>query len=1379
MSELTQLLEELSLLGVRIAVENGQIRLDAPQGVLTPAIQSRVRESKAALIAEVAGIPARADSDNGVIAADREHDFTPFPLADLQLGFYLADDPYMELHVRPHAYTEMDYDGLDVAAYTRAWNKALRRHRRELCIVNESVELQLIEQPQDLSFREYDLRALPANEVGECLAQTRAEMARRELPLDRWPWFDLRISRWMQGGVEKSRVHYNHNNFFIDGFATSRLLDEIEAYYRDPSLSRPALEISYRDAVLAMDRLAASHQGGIAREYWFSRLADLPPPPAIALSGNLNRRRRAVLDRRAGSLDRPLWDTFKAIAASRGLTASNAIVAVYAYVLAAWSNSDHFILSQMVTRRFAQMHPQLTEILGNFASLYPLEIQLEAGSTFAENARSIQHRVLQDLKHLQLGGMRVLERLNRLQGAFGSAPSPFVIGSGLALRNYRKSAFQVLETSQTILDHQFFEPQDGSLHFVWDLIEDCFPQGLIDDMWGGFEALLQRLAQDPASWDQYHFDWARHAPRDLPAIAELPAPANECLHRSLHERGGNGASPVLIDHLGAMSHAQLDEWSAVLARRLLDAGIGGNSIVAIVMDRGRELLVATVAVLRAGAAYVPIDPALPAERAHFMLCDCRSKIALTQRRYRAAVTWPGGVEPVVVDLPLHRRRGEDRQRERPVHGSDLAYVIYTSGTTGQPKGVMIEHGAALNTVRDINSRFSVTATDRLFGVSAFGFDLSVYDIFGALEAGACVVYPDPDAALDPGHWLELLRRERITIWNSVPALMSLLVEAAQQHALQLPDLRLVMLSGDKIPLGLPDAVRAIAPRAAVVSLGGATEASIWSILYPIGAVDPAWATIPYGYAMSGQFWEVRDRHGRPSPRWVRGELYIGGAGLARGYLNDAEQTDARFIIDPARGERWYRTGDLGRYLADGCIEWMGRADFQLKIQGHRIEPAEIEAALAGHPSVAAAVVNVGNTHGDRQVLVAHVSPAANMEPSTAELESFLRNKLPAHMVPVAWRILPRLPVTPNGKIDRKALMAAAVETAPEASAFREYGPPENEIERQLCSLWERLLKVPAVGVLDDFFALGGQSFDAVRMFAAIKKDFGRAFTLSDIWAARTIRELAKKLSTGETAQRDCSVVRINAVRTGSPLFLVHPAGGSVTGYSALGQNLQRPLYGLQVTADPRLAGVRRDIAKLAEAHLANVRAVQPHGPYCLGGWSSGASIAFEMAVQLEAAGESVARVFLLDGPTPIRARAIGEDQLLAWFIQDLGLDLPVERLMRATASEAGTQARLQKALSLMQVDEAAELLPAYTIFADLIFAGSQYSPGLLQAGVTVVRVAEDVVEEFAGHPQALSPDWGWAAHTAGAVQCRRVPGTHYSFLSEGLVGKWAGLLLQN
>jgi amino acid adenylation domain-containing protein len=850
--------------------------------------------------------------------------------------------------------------------------------------------------------------------------------------------------------------------------------------------------------------------------------------------------------------------------------------------------------------------------------------------------------------------------------------------------------------------------------------------------------------------------------------------------------------------------------------------VGRGDLVPVVMDRDRELPVAVLAVLRAGAAYVPIDPRLPAGRLAVLLGGLRTPgagglLALTRPRHAESLDWPEGVTPLPVQaVPAGPDGDPDPPALRAVPGTpaDLAYVIHTSGSTGTPKGVMIDHRGALNTVLDVNRRFGVGPSDAVFGVSAFNFDLSVYDLFGPLAAGARLVYPDPDAALDATHWLDLVLREGITVWSSVPALMSLLVETAERRGVTLPALRLALLSGDKIPLDLPAAIRRVAPGAEVVSMGGATEASIWSIVYhPVERIDPEWSTVPYGYPMVHQTWHVLDRTGRPCPTWVPGELCIGGIGLAQGYWNDPAKTARAFVPDPwasGRGGRLYRTGDLGRTLPDGCIEWMGRIDFQVKIQGMRIELGEVEAVLGGHPKVRRAVAAVESSGGRQPRLVAFVVPAeagdgggsrsgaetgAGIDP--AELEEHLAGLLPAHMVPRAWRVVDALPLTANGKVDRKRLLEGALEEPEPEAGTRRTGtapgpvPPAGPVERHLHALWREILGIDRIGVLDDFFDLGGQSFDAIRIFARVKEEHGAAFTLGDLWEARTIRALARRIEGGGAERgagerrEDCVVALGGGSGNGrdgaEPLFLVHPAGGSIMGYTRLARALDRPLYGIRAPAGAGGAELRRDVRALARHHAAELRRVRPEGPYTLGGWSSGAMVAFEMAAQLEAAGETVTEVFLLDGPAPFDHGTVDDDRLLRWFLDDLALDLPVDRLNGTGLAGLPLAEQLRTALSRFESPRARELdpdqlAPSFEIFRDLIVAGNRYEPPTISADLTVVRVEEDVVDEFSVHPHREDEAWGWRGFTTGRVRCERVPGTHHSFLRDPLVQGWSSLL---
>ena len=417
--------------------------------------------------------------------------------------------------------------------------------------------------------------------------------------------------------------------------------------------------------------------------------------------------------------------------------------------------------------------------------------------------------------------------------------------------------------------------------------------------------MIGRLADGKDSEDA----WGSASPVRLPAaqrrlLAEVndttaPLPAGLLYEPFLEQARLRPAAPAVVTSQRTISYGALERASLSLAQRLRRLGAQPDRLVAVVMEKGWEQVVAALAVLRAGGAYLPIDASLPAERIRQLLSRGEVGIALTQPAVALRYEWPDGVVPVPIDEALLATGVEAEPLPPLATPEDLAYVIFTSGSTGEPKGVMIDHRSALNTVLDVNRRFAVGPEDRVLALSSLGFDLSVYDLSGLLAAGGSLVVPDPGTARDPSHWADLAARTGVTLWNSVPALMEMLVEYTAGHP-DLPaiPLRAALLSGDWIPVRLPERIRAAFPDSRVVSLGGATEASIWSILYPIEEVDPAWTSIPYGRAMANQSFHVLDEQMEPCPLWVPGELYIGGSGLARGYWRDAEKTRAAFRLQP-------------------------------------------------------------------------------------------------------------------------------------------------------------------------------------------------------------------------------------------------------------------------------------------------------------------------------------------------------------------------------------------------------------------------------------------------------------------------------------------------
>ncbi|MGW4116789.1 non-ribosomal peptide synthetase, partial [Actinosynnema sp. NPDC004786] len=1248
-----------------------------------------------------------------------------------------------------------------VERFFAAVNRNLLRQRDNLVVVTEDMRLRRVPEFTPLSPVVHDFRGLPAEQVERELLRIREGVRRRQLPLDRWPWLDIQISLH---GERDARIHYNNNNFFSDGMGTSRFLDNVFGLYRDPDRVLPDLEVSFRDCVVTLADIEASPLGRESEQYWRDRIPEWPDAPAIPLAAGAQARGRSELNRRELVLSAAEWTALKQRARAHGLTDSNVMYAAYAEVVAAWSGSRHFLLNNMVTHRLP-LHPQIGEVMGNFASLYPLEVDWRGDDTFEAKARRLRARVLQDMQHTHWSGVKVLQALNRHRRTPGRAACPFVISSGLFMGKFDRPTYSTLETPQVLLDCQFWEQDDGTMWIAWDVIESMFPDGVVDAMLDAFHRLVVGLAHDDSWWQRTGFDLVPDA--DLAARRALNALPHDVpdglLHDALAHRAADAADRIAVrTPTTALTYGELHGRSAHVAASLVDAGASPGELVPVVLPKGWEQSVAVHGVLAVGCAYVPVDPEWPADRIAHLLKATGARHAVTVEALRDRVAGLGDVTVHVVGAGVGQPpRAIARRSPR-----DLAYVIYTSGSTGTPKGAALDHRGPLNTVLDVNGRFGVGADDVVFGISSLCFDLSVYDLFGTTAAGATLVLPGPAESHDPRAWVSTIRSAGVTVWNSVPALMQLAVEEAEATGLDLPSLRLVLLSGDWIPVDLPDRIRRVAPHARVISLGGATEASIWSIYHPVDVVDPAWTSIPYGRPLGGQTWHVLDETGGDAPTWVPGHLHIGGVGLAVGYFGDPERTTASFTTHPRTGERLYRTGDLGRYLPDGTIEFLGRADFQVKIQGFRVELGEIEHVLAQHPAVDRALVTVQDGPAGRRL----VGFAAASGADGPDLRDFLAERLPNYMVPASVTVLDRLPLTSNGKVDRRALDALA---PADAAPAREHVPPRTDLEAEVAAIWAEVLEVPRVGVFDDFFDLGGQSFAGLRVISRISRQLGKRLSLGALLSGRTVAALCEQLD----RERTWSALVPLRENPGAPrVFLVHPAGGSVLAYRGLAELVDADWHALQAPGPDSDQDVPADVEDFAVRYVAEIRRAQPHGPYVLGGWSSGAVIAAHVAHKLELEGERVSRLFVFDSPAPAPAPEVDPVSMLLWFLEDLDLGFRADDATadeRAELSAVAGPDRLSAGLALLErrtgravaVDEA-HLRHTYAVFTGVVRACRRHKPTVIGADVLVVRAADGVVSEFADHPHAADADWGWRTLTTGSATGVVLPGTHYTLLTD-------------
>ena len=558
---------------------------------------------------------------------------------------------------------------------------------------------------------------------------------------------------------------------------------------------------------------------------------------------------------------------------------------------------------------------------------------------------------------------------------------------------------------------------------------------------------------------------------------------------------------------GSRTYLELDQISNRLARWLQDKGVRTDELVAVIAPKGWEQIAGVIGIAKAGAAYLPIDHDQPQARLLDIMSDAKVRYVVTTTDTVGRFQWPDGVETINLDSDAVDALSSDPV-QNPANPDNIAYVIYTSGSTGKPKGCVITHRAALNTVIDINHRFNVTDADVIFAISALSFDLSVYDIFGGLGCGATLVMPSSQLP-DPAEWHGLCAAHGLTVWNSVPALVEVFAAFAEETGKVIPQtLRLAMMSGDWIPVNLPATLTLINPEMDVISLGGATEASIWSIYHHIREIAPDWKSIPYGRPLANQTIHVLNHWLDSCPVWATGEIFIGGIGVAKEYYNSPDRTAASFVHHPRTGERLYRTGDLGRMRPEGFVEFLGRKDSQVKVRGYRIELGEIEDAVARTAMASHSVVLMsGDSNASRQ-LVAFVVPAAASDDeaafSTSLLEA-LAALLPKYMVPAQVVVLDSLPLTANGKVDRKKLSALGSDIG----AKTQYVAPCNDTENRIAALWQDLLGVEQVGVFDDFFALGGNSLIASRLIVKIHEIFEIELPFAKLFSAANVAALSE------------------------------------------------------------------------------------------------------------------------------------------------------------------------------------------------------------------------------------------------------------------------------
>ncbi len=885
-------------------------------------------------------------------------------------------------YVSSFAYQEYDLPStFDIEQLEQAWNNLIQRHETLRIIFPSNTEQKILERVPYYTIHILNLD--DAASVKKQLIERREHLSHQVHPANQWPLFDIQVTRFLVDNEYQIRWHIGFDALILDFWSMLMIFHELHESYFNPNISFTTLKLSYRDYILTEQQFKNTINYKNDQEYWINRLNSFPLGPNLPLQCLPNEIRTQRHCRSQQILDRILWQQLRQHIINHKLTPAGFLASVYSIVLAKWSENKHFALNLPIFNRLP-IHPQINQIAGDFTTVIPLEINLSKPIGFDPFAQTVQKQLWNDLEHMSYNGVSFIRDYMQVHKT-RKIVLPFVFTCGIDVgdNNQKKKGvhtffdqspvYQITQTPQVFLDHIVLE-QDGHLLINWDYVENLFPSKMITDIQQTFMELLQNLALSDDMWQKpclISLSSDKQERRSSFNQTQWESPVKEnLLHLLIIEKAQQTPDAwAIFSSQENLTYKQLMDRVYSLAYYLQQQQqVQSNQLIAILMKKGWEQVVACLAILIAGAAYLPLDIDSPYDRLCALIEETNVKIILTQSDCQH--TFPH-LTTIPVDTFTNDKYPESFPTKKQL-STDLAYVIYTSGSTGKPKGVMISHQAVLNTILDMNSRLEMSTNDRIFALSHLNFDLSVYDIFGILIAGGAIVIPDHEQYKNPQHWYDMMMKHHVTIWNSVPMLMQMLVEHLH-HTYNYNHLRQILLSGDWIPLSLPKSIQTIfGEQITITSLGGATEASIWSIAFTLPKeLSQEWKSIPYGKPLRNQQYYVYDIYLDDCPEWVNGELYIGGTGLADGYWNDQEKTGASFIVHPRTKQRLYRTGDYGRFLPNGYIEFMGRKDFQVKVHGHRIELGEIEYHLQQHSDIHQAIVTVDKQF---QQLIGYIMP---------------------------------------------------------------------------------------------------------------------------------------------------------------------------------------------------------------------------------------------------------------------------------------------------------------------------------------------------------------------------------------------------------------------
>ncbi|WP_185150677.1 non-ribosomal peptide synthetase [Cytobacillus dafuensis] len=1077
--------------------------------------------------------------------------------------------------------------------------------------------LQIIADEADIEVKIYYMKAVNLNE----------EMQKFVKPFDLYssPLMRVNLLR-LEEGTDILMVDMHH--IISDGVSIDILMNDfIKLYYGEGLASLP---IQYKDYAVWQKRELESDRLAIQEAYWLNQFDDELPTLELPTDFTRPAINEFIGDRFRVSIDEALYSRVKDLALATNTSIYMLLLSAYSVLLSKYSQQEDIIIGSPISGRIQE---EVQGLIGMFANTLALRVNPKGTYSFSEFLQDAKEVILDAFENQEYPFEKLVEKLNIKRDVSRNAifDTVFVLrhAETAASENSLLSPITVANpTSKFDITLEVID--DGkNLMFEWEYSTQLFTSGTIQKMAKHLIAILKSVTEHPNFLIQDIKYLSKEEEKEILVdfnATDMTFPIERTLDQMVEEQAIKSPfETALIYGERCITYRELSKQANAVASCLVQVGIQPGDHVGIIAGRHAEAVAGLLGILKTGAAYVPMEPDYPKERIRYIqeqshithvVLDGESR---QQEEYLLPGTKVIKLEEAINSHVTKPTNSKD--------SSNLAYIIYTSGSTGKPKGVMIEHKSAVNLIHWVNSTYRVGPKDRLLWLTSMCFDLSVYDLFGILAAGGTVVIAQKEDVQNPLRLQEMLRKERITFWDSVPTTLNHVIRSLDESEISYlqEDLRLIFLSGDWIPVNLKKRAEVYLPNAKMIGLGGATEGTVWSNYYPIETVHDGQKSIPYGKPIGNNTFYILDANQCPVPKGVTGELYIGGIGVARGYIGDDEKTNASFMKDPFQKEetaRMYRTGDLGRMISDGNMEFLGRKDYQVKVRGYRIELGEVEAQLTTHHGVKEALATVIKDGEENSGIVAYLLGDKSIQDS--ELRQHLLASLPIYMLPAHYIWLEKWPLSSNGKIDRKSLP-----NPKELYYHKEYDAPKSSMEKVLADIWKSILGIEKIGLQDDFFELGGQSLKAASLATHILKTIGIEVPLHWIFQYTTLESLSNQIENLQLKGLvgDSPVIKLQDGE--DPIFCFPPVAGFGFEYKGLAQYLnERAVYGFDfIEADNRIA-----------QYVTIIKEIQPEGPYTLLGYSAGGNLAFEVVKALEVNGDMVAKLIIMDAE---RNEAIG------------------------------------------------------------------------------------------------------------------------------------------